>query len=290
MVQFLFSLFIFFSFGNAFASQGTFESDFRYIDSGMPQFKRVVTVVFENASYTEALSQAYFKSIANSGALFTQFFAETHPSQANYIAMIAGDTLGVWGDAPVNLNGNHIGNLLEAKGLTWKTYAEDLPSNCFLDKSQNKYARKHVPFLSFTNVQKFPNECAKVVEGAQFFIDQKANALPNYSLYIPNLNHDGHDTNADEASKWFSDAFNALLSDSQFMKDTLFVVTFDESDHYAGPNQIYTVLLGANITPGAIVDVKTSHYSILKMIEDQFLLGNLGRKDADAIPITGIWK
>jgi hypothetical protein len=260
------------------------------VEAALPSFKRVVVVIFENANYADALAQPYFKKLAGSGALFTNFLAETHPSQPNYLALISGDTLGVTNDNPVNLDGKHLGNLLEAKSLNWKAYAENLPSACFLGKVQGRYVRKHVPFYSFTNVQSSPSECGKVVEGAQFFRDASSGSLPAFSLYVPNLDNDGHDTGAAFASNWFSGAFGNLLADPNFLKDTLVVVTFDESKTFLGPNQVYTVLLGANVSPGVQVSAQTNHYQLLRTIEDQFSLGNLGRKDATTTGISGIWR
>ena len=255
-----------------------------------PSFKHVVVVVFENANYQDAVSQPFFAQVAKQGSLFTQFIAEAHPSQANYIAMIGGDTLGVLGDNSVNLNAQHLGNLLEKRGLDWKAYAEDLPSACFLGASNGKYARKHVPFYSFTNVQNNPAECAKVVNANLFQKDWDSDSLPAVSFYIPNLDHDGHDTGAAFASNWFATAFGSDLANSKKLKDTLFVVTFDESKSFLGPNLIYTAFIGANVMPGTVVSTMTTHYSVLKMIETGFGLGNLGKKDASALPITGIWQ
>jgi hypothetical protein len=258
--------------------------------AGDASFKRAIIVVLENTNYDVAIQQPIFAKLASEGSLFTQFMAEGHPSQPNYIAMIAGDTLGVRNDSPVNLNANHLGNLLTAKGLDWKLYAEDLPSNCFLGTTSGKYARKHVPFLSFLNVQQNPAECAKVVNASEFQKDLANNKVPAFSMYIPNLDNDGHDTGADYAAQWFSNAFGGVLSNSKFMKDTLIIVTFDESEKILQKNQVYTVMLGANVIPGSKVDTLTSHYSVLRTIEDNFSLGNLGKNDAQATSVKGIWQ
>ena len=259
-------------------------------DAGEPSFKRVIIVVLENTNYNDALKQPNFAKIANDGAVFTQFMAETHPSQPNYIAMIAGDTLGVKNDSPANLGANHIGNLLTSKSLNWKVYAEGLPSNCFLGTTSGRYARKHVPFISFLNVQQNPVECSKIVNSSQFQNDVTNDQVPAFSMYIPNLDDDGHDTGADYAGQWLSKEFGGVLSNSKFMKDTLIVITFDESESSSAKNQIYTVLIGANVTPRSKVDTLTNHYSVLRTIEDQFALGTLGKNDATALPIKGIWQ
>eukprot|EP00734_Pompholyxophrys_sp_LG126_P000353 Pompholyxophrys_sp_v1_NODE_130_length_1697_cov_1.951279.p1 type:complete len:282 gc:universal NODE_130_length_1697_cov_1.951279:590-1435(+) len=258
--------------------------------AGVPSFKRVMIVIFENAKYSDAISQPFFSKLANQGALFTQFLAESHPSQPNYVALVSGSTQGIKNDSPVNLNVNHIGNLLEQKKLSWKVYAENLPSDCFLGVAQGRYARKHVPFYSFTNVQNDPVECSKIVNATELQKDLAANSLPEFSLYVPNLDNDGHDTGAAYASQWFETTFSPILNNTAFMKDTLVIATFDESDNYKGINQIYTVFLGANVIPGSKVSAQTTHYSILRTIEDAFGLGTLGQNDSTSAGVQGIWQ
>mgnify|MGYP000947856384 FL=1 len=163
-------------------------------------FDRAIFVVFENTNYSNALKQPFLKKLANQGALFTNFLAPTHPSQGNYVALTAGSMNGVTGDGLYNLNVNNIADLLEAKGLTWKVYAEDYPGNCFTGNSK-KYVRKHNPFISFTNIQKNPSRCSNIVNANQFDIDAKSGKLANYIFYVPNLNNDGHDTGVAYADK-----------------------------------------------------------------------------------------
>lgn len=259
-------------------------------EAGVPAVRHVVQVVFENASYRSALSEGFFKKVADEGALFTNFTAVTHPSQPNYIAMIAGSTLGVLGDGRNDLDARHLGDLLEEKGLDWRVFAEDYPGNCFLGMSSGLYARKHVPFLSFKNVQKDPLRCSKIQGMDGFFTALKSRTLPAYTLVVPNLNHDGHDTGIRGAGRWFSDAFGGVFADREIMKDTLFVITFDESESYFDRNQVYTVLLGAQVRAGAKTDTPADHYSVLRLIEDVFFLGGLGRRDQVADRMEGIWE
>ena len=70
----------------------------------------------------------------------------------------------------------------------------------------------------------------------------------------------------------------------------LFVLTWDESEIFSPKNQIYTVLIGKNIKPGSQSNQKLNHMSLLKMVEDELALGNLGREDATSPVISGIWK
>ena len=254
-------------------------------------FTRVMTVVLENASYDDALRTPFLASLARRGALLTHFFAETHPSEPNYIALISGSTQGVTSDANVTVVGRHIGDLLEAKGLQWKVYAEDYPGNCFLGARAGAYVRKHVPFLSFKDVVSDPARCARIVSASELAVDVQNGRLPEYSLYIPNLKNDGHDTGVDSADRSLSATFAPLLKDPRFMKGTLLIVTFDEGKRPPfGDNRVATILVGDAIKPGTILDTDYNHDSLLRLAEDTLGLGHLGGGDARANAIIGPWR
>jgi Phosphoesterase family len=256
--------------------------------SAKPNFTKVMMVVLENTNYSGAMAQPFLSDFAKKGALLSNMSGVTHPSQGNYIAMVAGDTLGVTNDANVDLQAQHIGDLLEAKGLTWKAYVEDYPGNCFLGGSSGAFARKHVPFLSFKNVSKNPSRCKNIVNSTEFDKDVKNNTLPNYSLFIPNLKNDGHDTGVTFADSYMSKKFGPLLKNPRFMDQMLFVITFDESASKA--NQIYTAVYGDDVVTGAVSKIAYNHYSILKTIENAWSLGTLGKKDQSASAINDILK
>jgi hypothetical protein len=254
----------------------------------LPRFNKVLWIVLENTSASSALKEPYLKYLTSQGAFLENMHGETHPSQPNYVAMVAGDTLGVSGDGNVDLSANHLGDLLENGGRHWKVFADDYPGNCFLGKSAGKYVRKHVPFLSFLNVSKVPNRCISIVNSNSFSADLNAEKLPDFSMYIPNLDNDGHDTGVGFASKYLQNQFGRLFADTRFMQETLVVVTFDE-DNWISGNSIYTVLLGAGIKPGTVSNQNLNHISLLKMIEDEWSLGSLNRADKMAEAPIGIW-
>lgn len=253
------------------------------------RFHRVIYVVLENKDYRDVLGNPSFKEWATMGANMTNFFAETHPSQPNYIAMIAGDTLGVNSNGTYSLAERHLGDLIEEKGLTWKAYAEDYPDHCFLGASSGSYARKHVPFLSFANIQKNPKRCANVINFKTFLEDWRLNKIANFNMIIPNNKSNGHDTNIPTSAAWIEKHFGAALKDPKMMKDTLVIITYDEGS-YSLKNQIYTVLIGPSVQTGVANNDRHSHYSLLRLIEDEWGLANLGRGDLAASGILQIWK
>lgn len=253
-------------------------------------FERVMIVVLENTDYEKALEQPFLARLAHEGALLSNSHAVAHPSQPNYVALTAGSPNGVDSDDPVTLAVRHVGDLFEAKGMSWKAYAEDYPGGCYLKERAGDYARKHVPFLSFQNIQSDRQRCLdRVVNASDLAGDIASGHLPQYSLYIPNMKHDGHDTDVATADRWLAHAFGPLLLDPRFTRGMLFVVTFDEADEDPG-NHIYTSLWGESVRPGSKSDARYDHYCLMRTIEDAFGIGTLGKNDAAARPIAGVWK
>ena len=118
-------------------------------------FERVLTIVLENQDYSSAMSNEFLAKLATKGTSFTNFKNLYHPSYPNYLAMIAGSSFGMHSDRQINLPDDAQHRTI-ADFLDWKSYAENYPADVqpYLRAGQGKYARKHVPFLSFEKIQK----------------------------------------------------------------------------------------------------------------------------------------
>jgi phospholipase C len=254
-------------------------------------FDRIFIVVLENTWFARAAEAPFLQSLAARGALFSNYYAVSHPSYPNYLAMVAGSTLGVKDDKQRDFDATSLVDLLEPAGVSWKVYAEDLPSPCFLGGSSpdGLYVRKHEPYISFRNIQRSPARCARIVNADQLSADLAADDLPQYSLYIPNVRHDGHDTSLGEMDAWLRGFLTPLLQDPRFMRRTLLVVTFDE-DAGLWTNRIYTAFVGDMVQPGITNGNAYNHYSLLRLIEENFGLGTLHREDSQATAICCVWK
>ena len=252
-----------------------------------PYYKKVFIVVLENEDEQSALAQPFLSQLAASGALLSQYNGISHPSEPNYLALTSGSDWGIHDDFRHTINATHLGDLLDAKGYSWRSYAEDYPGHCDLRGQVGNYVRKHEPFLSYADVQSTPSQCAHVVNANQLDTDLASGSLPAFSLYIPNNRNNGHDTGVAYADKWLAGRFGALLKDARFIKDMLFVVIFDEADH---GNRVYAALYGDMVQARSVSGVTYNHYSLLRTIEDGLGLGSLGRKDATASPIEGVFK
>ena len=271
----------------------------------VPEFQHIVTIVFENKEYGTVIRNAqmsYFNQMAQSHTLLTQFFAVTHPSLPNYLAMISGDTFGLTFDCYQCLyDAQSLPDLIEASGRTWKTYQEDMPSACFNGGEVGQYAIKHNPFMYFKPIRLDATRCARsVVPYPDLATDLAGSSLPNYVFITPNLCNDAHDCDLDVADGWLS----ANLPPIQAALDAegkpyLIVLTWDEGQgnhsccglpQEAG-GRIATVLISPQAKDGFQDDTPYTGYSLLKTIAESWHLPYLGHAaDAENVLIKAPWK
>src|SRR6266567_1375108 len=277
-------------------------------------FDRVLVIVLENVDYEVGSQDKSLAELATHGASFTNFHALFHPSYPNYLAMVAGTDFGIHrrgrflADNQVNLPADAahqtIADRLIASGLDFKQYTEELPegtcpwnfSSQHVAEKRGNYVRRHVPLLSFREVQ--AKWCDRVVrvdssKSDNFFVQDARKGLVAYSFYSPNMNHDGHDTNVQTAGAWVKKFLDDTFME-KLRQRTLVIVTFDESGGNSD-NRIFTVFLGDMVKPASQQDPQAlaklyTHFSVLRTIEDNFGLQPLTANDRDAAPITDIWK
>jgi acid phosphatase len=252
------------------------------LGSPIPRPAHVVIVMLENHSLDEVLGggqSPYLSGLAAGGAVLTQSYAITHPSEPNYLAIFSGSTQGVTDDAcPVDFRGANLAASLLAARLSFIGYAEDLPGAGSTVCSSGAYARKHAPWVDFPSLpvalnqpfSAFPSDYAR---------------LPTVSFVIPNLQHDMHDGSIGEADAWLRANLSGYASWSR-AHDSLLIITADEDDQSAD-NNIPTIVYGAHVRAGQYGQHIT-HYSLLRTIEDMYRLPALGAS-ASAEPLRGMW-
>jgi phosphatidylinositol-3-phosphatase len=253
----------------------------------VPAFRHVVVVVLENKARDDVVGNHEapgFNAFARRGALLTGYRGVTHPSLPNYLALVSGSTHGIRSDCTrCTVAGRSLADTLEAAGLTWKTYAEGLPRAGWTGAAKGRYAKKHVPFLYFRRVLASPARLRRVVPLARLSGDLAAGRLPDFALVVPDLCHDMHDCPVATGDAWLRRFLPRLLR----LEDTAVFVVFDESD--SGDPGVPALALGPLVRPGSRFRATTSHYGLLRTIEDGFGLPRLGRS-ARARPVTGIWR
>jgi len=113
----------------------------RTLSSRATTFSNMLLIILENTDFSKAFADPNLKAFASTGVLFNNWLAFSHPSQPNYIAMTSGSGNGITSDTSKTINVQNVADLLEAKGLTWKSYQENWPGNCFTGTSSGPYFR-----------------------------------------------------------------------------------------------------------------------------------------------------
>jgi phospholipase C len=254
----------------------------------------------ENEEYASVIgspSAPYQNGLASSYALAGDYLGVAHPSLPNYLALVAGSTFGISSDclpAQCSLPSNvtTIATLLDSHHLSWKEYAESMPTSCYQANSPDGlYFPKHDPFVYFGAVTgnngtgTTSNYCdSHVVSMDQFYLDLQGGDLPNYSFITPNICDDAHSCTVSAGDQWLSTLVPKIIGSSSFSTTALFIL-YDEgstNDTSGGGGQVPCILVSPFAKAGYVSHVEYTHYSLLATVEAIFNLGSLGRNDASA--------
>ncbi len=254
----------------------------------LPRPDHVVIVFEENRAYSHIIGNMaapYINALANRGALLTQSYGVTHPSQPNYLAFFSGSTQGV-GDngCPQKLAGPNLASALLDAGLTFGIYSEDLPAVGFAGCRHLNYERKHNPAVNWQGVNvpasanmpltHFPRDYSK---------------LPTVAIVVPNQENDMHNGAEPDTivrgDRWLQSNLDAYARWAQ-THNSLLIVTWDEDDG-SGNNRVATIFAGPMVRQGVYAQ-RTDHYGVLRTLLDMYGLAPLGAS-ATAPVIDFLW-
>lgn len=260
--------------------------------SHLPRPDHIVMVIEENHSYSQIIDSPdapYINRLAAQGAVFTQSFGVTYPSQPNYLALFSGSTQGITDNScPHIFTTPNLGHALLAAGLTFAGYSEDLPSVGALTCDEGLYVRKHNPWVNWQDSVANGLPATANVPMTSFPTDYTT--LPTVSVIVPNQVNDMHNGKNPEAiqtgDRWLQDHLDAYVQWAQ-EHNSLLIVTWDE-DNMKENNRIVTLFVGPMVQAGRY-DQRIDHDNVLLTIEDLYGLPHSGAS-ADATPITQIWK
>ncbi|KAJ5770683.1 uncharacterized protein N7511_002734 [Penicillium nucicola] len=280
-------------------------------------FKKILHIVFENEVYGWTMSDPYWKLLSTKGKLLSNSHGITHPSLPNYAAILAGDFFGMANEDFYNVNSTTIYDLLDAENVSYATYSEwyspavthrgDKDCNNYIfngpidntnpDWNSQVYRRLDVPALLFSTYTSSYERCTKMYDANKTFPEHvKSHTLPEYTFYVPDMLHNGHDPMSDSdyvhqpqtSGSWFNSWLDLYLPDLE-AQGTLVVLTFDEAtwendDDYIpnNDNHMVTMLFGAGVTPNTTDDTYITHYGFMRGAIQNFGLGSLGRNDTNA--------
>lgn len=164
-------------------------------------FDRLITIWLENQDFDRVTVDANIGDLKRQGLFLTRFFAQTHPSQPNYLATVGGDYFGLDHDSPVRVpeNVSTIADLLEDRQISWAGYFEDMPGPGYMAEASDghtgnggwDYVRKHNPFVSYDSVSGNGSRLLNLQSFADFQRALDADELPQFVFPTPNVMNDG---------------------------------------------------------------------------------------------------
>lgn len=182
------------------------------------------------------------------------------------------------------------------------------------------YMRKHEPFISYKNIQSNFNNCKNIINASH--LNEYLDKMPDVALFIPNQIDDGHNGELADRTRNANAFLSKMMGTDpttgeplpdaarapfqRFMANGgLLVITFDEPSVTGNPDKtVYTILAGNMIKSGSypnasgkqtpvcypasaakkagFVQDHCNHYNLLKMIEVNWNLRGLSKKNTSA--------
>lgn len=260
----------------------------------IPDFSHIFIIVMENheASQIDGSRFApYLNQLGHDYARAANYYAITHPSLPNYLALTGGDTFGISTDCnQCYVNADNIASQIEKAGKTWKAYMESMPGPCNT-ASASSYVVRHDPFIYYDNIRTNPASCKNVVPLTQFTKDLGANSLPDFVWITPNVCNDMHDCGVIAGDNWLKTWVPKILASQAWKDNGVLFITFDEGTtrkgccSYAAGGNVYTLVISPLVTPGFVSNNPYDHYSLVKTIETAWNLPLLGKAASDSTPL-----
>lgn len=264
----------------------------------VPRLEHVVVIIMENRECSQVVGSPeapFFNRIARRGALLPDFYATTHPSLPNYLALTSGSTLGARDCTTCTFAAQNLIDELEGAGISWRAYMQGMPSPCFRGARWGAYVRRHDPFMVYRDIADNPARCARVVPLSELWSDIGAGRLPRYAWITPNICDDMHNCDVRHGDQFLARVVPPLLK--AIGPRGVIVVTWDEGltkrhcCKLARGGNIPTLLVGGAVRPGARPMLPYDHYSILRTIEEGFGVRPLGGAAcACTLPLTAALK
>jgi phosphatidylinositol-3-phosphatase len=293
---------------------------------GVPRFGHVFVIVGENTDYqhlTPTNAPYLMTALRPTSAWFENYYAATHWSQANYVALTSGQfTACEQADGGYTCR-DDVDNLfhqLDASRLGWKVWLESGSARCDTGSGSQCASNEPCPLTGFYTTGNPPidytdisyDEClandvpaGTPQAGMATFNSQLATGnVGDFNLVIPNGCDDG-ERNCQPLNDRYTqfDDFLArevplIEASPAFGKNGVIVVTYDEDQRMGGVaaksglgsgGHIVCALFSPLVQPGEYT-AKTYSYSVLRTIQDGFGVGPYLGAAAQVGPLPAVWK
>jgi hypothetical protein len=293
---------------------------------GVPRFGHVFVIIGENTDYqhvTPTNAPYLMTTLRPSSAWFENYYAATHWSQANYVALTSGQfTKCEQADFGYACR-DDVDNLfhqLDGAGMSWKTWLEAGAARCDTGSGSSCASNDPCPLTGFYTTGNPPidftdipySECLAndVPAGtpedgmATFNSDLASGDVADFNFVIPNGCDDGERTckpvnnRYTQFDNFLTREVPLIESSRAFGDDGVIVVTYDEDQRMGGiaaknglgsGGHIPSLLISPLVQPGDYPQT-TYSYSVLRTIQDGFRLGPYLGAAAQVGPLPVVWK
>jgi len=270
----------------------------------VPRYQHVFLFYFENEDFNSVIGNTrqapYLNSLLPKASLLSNFFAEEHPSDGNYLALAGGSTFGVPLTDPLEensqytINAPNIGDLVDTAHESWKAYLQSANGPCD-DTVHGYYWDDDMPMTYFRDVRDRPAYCAAHLVPLQAMQTDLASAAttPGFAWVSPNDCQDMEGCGIRSGDNFLKTELGAIMrSPAWRTQRSLAIITFDEdgNDYQKPAQRVATVMIGsAGVKQGYVSHVRYTHYSLLRTIEGALGLGTLTANDRYAQPVNDVF-
>jgi hypothetical protein len=238
---------------------------------GPVQYSHVVWIMLENVGYSVVGSSSapYFNQIASRCGLATNYYAVSHPSLPNYVALTSGSTQGISDDGEPSTHPLSAPSIFSQLGTNWRALVESMPTPCD-EVTSGEYAARHNPAVYYTTLA---SSCGQNDVPLSLPLDLSA----GFTMIVPNICDDMHSCPVSTGDAWLRQYVPLILESPQYQSRSLVLfITFDENDSMAS-NQVPTLVISPSTPRGQKVNTRFTHYSLLRTTEMLLHLGQLGQ-------------
>lgn len=241
----------------------------------------VVIILMENHGYGQIVGNSKAKYINDTfipaGTLYSRYYAVTHPSLPNYLALTSGSFDGCRSDlCGTNIGANNIFYQLGQHHLSWAGWASSMPKNCYRSDT-SYYVHRHNPAVYYSDI--YPKPCRFRDVPYPSSLPSK---LPSFTFITPNICQDMHSCSVATGDAWLAAHVPPLLS-----RGATVIITFDEGiSNIRGGGHVMTAEVGPGVTAGVRDRTRYDHFGLLAGLENYFGIRRLHlAKTHTAVPI-----
>ena len=295
-------------------------------DDGVPRFGHVFVLIGENTDYQHLTptNAPYLTTVVRpASAWFENYYAATHWSQANYVALTSGQFTACEqadGGYACRDDVDNLFHQFDGAGMSWKVWLESGAAKCDTGSGGTCASNDPCPLtgfyttgnppIDFTDIS-YPECLANDVPAGTpddgmttFNADLATGRVARFNFVIPNGCDDGEKNCQPVGNRYTQfDDFLArevplIEASPAFGRDGAIVITYDEDQRMGGiaaknglgsGGHTVCALISPLVRPGDYVP-KTYSYSVLRTIQDGFGLGPYLGSAAQVDPLPVAWK